>query len=174
MAFDWSINGYPPLFMRLFAWLLIAHWELLILLSLIHAWLLYSFEALTCWLYWLILLTILIYWLSLLYDYSAHLDTYILLVAYLVHFDMIDSLGCILSWLSCRFGWYIPILRDCMVHDYSLSTWCMYCLSDWVSYLSLYFQFSSLSRTSFPWSRISYELSCFVCSSAELVIWNKV
>ena len=30
------------------------------------------------------------------YDYSAHLDMYILLVAYLIHLDMFDSLGCIL------------------------------------------------------------------------------
>ena len=39
-------------------------------------------------------------WLCSCHDYSAHLDMYILLVAYLIHLDMIDSLGCILSWLS--------------------------------------------------------------------------
>ena len=34
------------------------------------------------------------------HDYSTHLDMYILLVSYLIHLDMIDFLGCILSWLS--------------------------------------------------------------------------
>ena len=38
MAFDWSISGYPPLFVRVFIWLLITHWELLISLHLMHAW----------------------------------------------------------------------------------------------------------------------------------------
>ena len=38
MEFDWSINGYPPLFVRVFIWLLITHWELLISLHLMHAW----------------------------------------------------------------------------------------------------------------------------------------
>ena len=34
-------------------YLFIAHWELFISLSLMYAWLLCSFETLTCWLYWL-------------------------------------------------------------------------------------------------------------------------
>ena len=34
MAFDWSISGYSPLFVRVFIWLLITHWELLISLHL--------------------------------------------------------------------------------------------------------------------------------------------
>ena len=108
-----------------------------------HAWLLYSFEALTCWLYWLIFSLILTYWLSLLYDHSAHLDMYILLVAYLIHLDMIDSLGCILSWLLwsmlslflfilivifisislCVDLDDIPVLHGCMVHDCSSPVW---------------------------------------------------
>ena len=34
------------------------------------------------------------------HDYSAHLNMYILLIAYLIHLEIFDSLGCILSWLS--------------------------------------------------------------------------
>ena len=80
VAFDWSISGYLPLFMFLFPWLLITHWELLISLSLMHVWLLYSLETLACWLYRLIFSFILTYWLSLLYDYSAHLDMLLLIL----------------------------------------------------------------------------------------------
>ena len=51
------------------------------------------------------------------HDYSAHLNMYILLVAYLIHLDMIDSLGCILSWLS----WSMLSLLD--IHlDYYIPT----------------------------------------------------
>ena len=42
-------------------------------------------------------------WLFLLYDYLALLDMYILILVYLIHIGVIDSLYCI---LSC----YIPIL----------------------------------------------------------------
>ena len=88
----WLVDQWClPLIVFLFVWLFITHWKLLISLSLMHAWFLYSFEALACWLYWLIFSLILTYGLSLLYDHSAHLDMYILLVAYLVHLDMIDS-----------------------------------------------------------------------------------
>ena len=57
----------------------------------------------------------------LLYDYSAHLDMYILFVAYLIHLDMIDSLSCILSWLS----WSMLSLLD-IHHDYHIS--CLACV----------------------------------------------
>ena len=112
MAFDWSISGYLHLFVLQFAWLLVTHWEFLISFSLMHAWLLYSFETLACWLYWLIISTILTYWFFLLYDYSTLLDMYILLVAYLIHFDMFDFLGYILSWLSWSMLSLLDILLD--------------------------------------------------------------
>ena len=61
----------------------------LIWLSLLHVQLLCSFEAWTYWLYCLILLIVLTYWLSLLYDYFAHSDSYIIIVAYLTHHDIL-------------------------------------------------------------------------------------
>ena len=42
-------------------YLFIAHWELFISLSLMYAWLLCSFETLTCWLYWLRVLIVAIF-----------------------------------------------------------------------------------------------------------------
>ena len=180
--------------MRVFIWLLITHWELLISLSLMHVWLLYSFEAWTYWLYWLILLFILTYWLSLLYDYSAHLDMYILVVAYLIHHDMIDSLGCILSWLSWSMLSLLDIRLDnhisCLacvdlddIHVLCMTVYCMIslipydcmsCLSMWDAHISPYLKVHSLGRPCFPWSRIWYETCCFVCSSTKLVIRNRV
>ena len=101
--------------------LLIAHWEVLVSLSFMHAWLLNSFEALACRLYWLIISFFLTHWLFLLYDHSTHLGMYIILIAYLIHFDMIDSFGCILSWLS----WSMLSFLD--IHlDYHIS--CLSCV----------------------------------------------
>ena len=51
---------------------------------------------------------------------------------------------------------------------------CMSCLSMWETHLSSYFQVPSLGRHCFPWSRIWYETFCFVCSSTELMIRNRV
>ena len=100
VAFDWSISGYLPLFMFLFAWLLITHWELLISLSLMHVWLLYSLETLACWLYRLIFSFILTYWLSLSYDYFAHLDKLFLILF-------------ILTWLILLIVYYHDCYRAC-------------------------------------------------------------
>ena len=128
MAFDWSINGYPPLFVLSFAWMLITHWELLISLSLMHVWLLYSFGILTCWLCWLNILTedsnvtIFLYFIAI---PIRIIDTLIVLIDYLVCLSIVtlifpwlfysshmyrlivvyfspwcvDPFSCILSWL---------------------------------------------------------------------------
>ena len=76
----------------------------LIWLSLLHVQLLCSFEAWTYWLYCLILLIVLTYWLSLLYDYFAHSDSYIIIVHWLYwHVDYIDCFSYLLmpSGFSC-------------------------------------------------------------------------
>ena len=51
---------------------------------------------------------------------------------------------------------------------------CMSCLSMWDTHLSPYLQVSSLDQHCFPWSRIWYEICCFVCSSTKLVIRSRV
>ena len=82
--FDWLISGYPSLFVLLYAWLLIAHWEIWYdylwcmfgyCVHLKHWQLIILIDPLAC-------PHILFF---LLYDYSAYHDLYILIVAYLVH-----------------------------------------------------------------------------------------
>ena len=75
--------------------------------------------------------------LFLLYDYLALLNMYILIFVYLIHIGMIDSLYCILSYLSQHivYSCYIPILLIIFLPglcvDMSdipvicMTTWCM-------------------------------------------------
>ena len=86
----WLVDQWVPFSLCAFVCLSVdSTLRALIWLSLMHVWLLCSFEALTCWLYWLILLFVLTYCIFLLYDYSTHHDLYILIVAYLVHYGIL-------------------------------------------------------------------------------------
>ena len=170
MVFDWSISGYPPLFVFLFAWLLIAHWELLISLSLMHAWLLCLFGTLTCWLWWLIILIgdfdvaiflcfiaisiwdigmliVLINYLvclsivTLIFPWLfCSLHMYRLIVVWILTW-CVDSLACILSWSFFS----MPSLLHTSWLSYSrlacVWTWMIYLRSTWLPVAWLFFSY---------------------------------
>ena len=96
-----------------------------------------SLVILACWLHRLIFLPTFAYWLFLLFDYLTFLDMYILIFVYLVHIGVIDSLYCILSYLSQHivYSCYIPILLIIFLPGLCvnmsdipvicMTTWCM-------------------------------------------------
>ena len=134
-------------------------------------------------------------WLFLLYDYLALLDMYILLFVYLIHIGMIDSLYCILSYLSQHivYSCYIPVLFSyfllslcvdmddipvlclaaCCMTTLFLCDTCVACLCGVHIYPLTSNSLVSIDLV-FPWSHIWYETCYFVCSLIELVIQSKV
>ena len=136
----WCLIGWSmdtPLYVSLYDWVSIMHWELWY----VYLWYMFgyycSLEMLTCWLHRLILLPTLAWWLFLLYDYLAFLDMYILIFVYLIHLGMIDSIYCILSCLSQQiiYSYYILVLfiifLPSLCEDMSdiyvicMTAWCM-------------------------------------------------
>ena len=82
-------------------YLLIAYWELLISLSLMHAWLLYSFGTLTCWLWWSIILikdsdvVIFLYFIAISF---WDIDMLIVLIDYLTYLRIVTLISPWLFW----------------------------------------------------------------------------
>ena len=149
-------------------------------------------DMLTTWIDSLVCFSI---WLFLLYDYLALLDMYILLFVYLIHIGMIDSLYCILSYLSQHivYSCYIPVLFSyfllslcvdmddipvlclaaCCMTTLFLCDTCVACLCGVHIYPLTSNSLVSIDLV-FPWSHIWYETCYFVCSLIELVIQSKV
>ena len=91
-----------------------------------YAWMTYSFGTLTCWWHWLILFIVLAYWFCSCHDYLVHIDMSVHFVVSLVCIS-VDSLACILSWLS----W--SMLSLLYIHlDYHTSY--LACVSIWMIY----------------------------------------
>ena len=167
----------------------IAHWEFDVMIS--YAWLPYSFGTLTCWWHWLILFIILAYWFCSCHDYPAHLGMYVHIALYLVCLS-VDSLACILSWLSwimlsliyihlnyhtscLACVWYIPVLHDCFVPDCSSSVW-LHALFTYVGHISIL-----LAPTLWFWSFPSFRLLFLqvwglvcVCTLTEIEVKSRV
>ena len=113
----------------------------------------------------MIILLVLICIFTLLYILFVSIHWFSLLHIILIIFHhviysccILILLGMFLVWLACRYGWYICSSYDCLLHDFSPSMWCMYCLFVWDTHLSFYLQLPSLDRPCFPWSRISWDL----------------
>ena len=132
MAFDWSISGYSPFFEVQFAWLLIAHWELLIswdaCLVIVSTWeidmliaLIHLIDCLAC----LACLNIVTLILPCLF-FSLHM--YRFTIVYRLTW-WVDSLTCILSWSSSSMlslSPFILIVMACMW------TWVIYLYFAWL------------------------------------------
>ena len=153
--------------------------------------LIYSFEILTCWLYWLIISYWLAHWSWFYHDYSDHF-TCIHSPLCITQLAMLFSLTGISSWSSfehdvhiaihpdsrsflCGHEWYI--LYFAWLYDAWLPSFCMIAcrLSMWVSLLSPYLQLSWCR--SFFSSRFSllqvWDLLC-ACSLTEPKIRSRV
>ena len=175
MAFDWLISGDPPLFVFLFAWPLITHWELLISLSLMPTWLLYSFKTHTYWLYWfdpfvyLHILTLLDIWLlcSLWHVHSCcclsrsswhDWFSWLYIIVIIKEHTILARYSSQLSYFLLSLCVYLNDIQVfcmfvcCMTS--LLPCDCMSCLSMWDTHLSPCLQLSSLGRPCFLWSLV--------------------